>query len=57
MCVSLNICHMCVGVLRNQKRTPEPLELELHALMSYQGRWELNSSLLEEQQVLSLMAC
>lgn len=53
MCVSLNVCHMCVGVLRNQKRTPEPLELELHAVMSSQDRWELNSSSLKEQQVLS----
>lgn len=54
MCVTLNVCHVCVGVLRNQKRIPEPLELELHAVMSYQGRWELNSSLLKEQQVFSL---
>jgi hypothetical protein len=33
--VSVCVCHMCAGVLRNHKKISVPLEMELQAIMSY----------------------
>lgn len=34
MCLP-NVCHVCTGTCRGQKRTSEPLELELHGVGSH----------------------
>lgn len=45
---------MCVGAVvhRDQKRVPDPLELEIQVLVS----WDTNSAPLEEKQVLLMVS-
>lgn len=52
MNVYLFMCvHICAVIHRDQKRVPDPLEMEIEVVVS----WDTNSAPLEEKQVLLMV--
>jgi hypothetical protein len=48
------VYHIWPGACRDQKRLPDPLELELQMVLSHHmGGWESNLGLLEEPELLA----